>query len=380
MYLTDSGLAVMGPFSTSSEALRWIETGKTPDVALLDFQLGDGSCKALIDALLKRGVPIVMQSGLRPDPGMPPEVRSLPWLSKPMRYDDLRKALAQALSARPSTRAAKANGEFHTNAVRSTPNVKFKEQPLTHVLIKRLAALCPLSGVEQAKLVTAIARTYDIGGARDVTVMGEPGGNCHVLLEGMAAPYRMLPDGRRQITRFCVPGALLDLDGYVGGKMDHNVVTLGRCTIGVIAHQALRDLSREHPAIGLALWRHTLADTAVFREWVVNVGQRSAPERIAHVICEVFTRLRDAGLATEVDGKPTFNWPIKQTEIADATGITPVHVNRSLQAIRSNGLIELSRSTATIFDWDGLADLSGFETDYLAPVLPESGGGTHLSM
>ena len=118
-YLTGSGLAVMGPFSTSTEALRWIETGKTPDVALLDFQLGDGSCKALIDALLKRGVPIVMQSGLRPDPGMPPEVRSLPWLSKPMRYDDLRRALAQALSARPSTRAAKANGEFHTNAIRS---------------------------------------------------------------------------------------------------------------------------------------------------------------------------------------------------------------------------------------------------------------------
>ena len=80
--IADSGLAIIGPFATSSEALRWIETGKAPDVTLLDFQLGDGSCKALIDALLKRGVPIVMQSGLRPDPGMPPEVRSLPWLSQ----------------------------------------------------------------------------------------------------------------------------------------------------------------------------------------------------------------------------------------------------------------------------------------------------------
>ena len=251
---------------------------------------------------------------------------------------------------------------------------------MTHVLIKRLAALRPLSVLEQGKLVAAIARTYEVNRGRDVTVMGEPVGHCHVLLEGMTAPYRMLPDGRRQIMQFCVPGDILDLGGFVGGKMDHNVVALGRCAIGVIAHQALRDLSREHPAIALALWRHTLADTAVLREWVVNVGQRSALERIAHVICEVFMRLRDAGLATEIDGKPTFNWPIKQTEIADATGITPVHVNRSLQALRGSGLIQLSRSTATIFDWDGLADLSGFETDYLAPVLPESGGGTHLSM
>ena len=378
--LADSGLAIIGPFPTSSEALCWIETGNVPDVALLNFQLGDGSCKPLIDALLKRDVPIVMQSGLRPDPDMPPEVRSLPWLSKPVKDDDLRKALAQVFSPRPTARAAKANGGFYTNAVRSTPNVKFKEQPLTHVLIKRLAMLCPLSGVEQAKLVTAIARTYEVNRGRDVTVLGESEGSCHVLLDGIAAPYRMLSDGRRQITRFCIPGDLLDLDGFVGGKMDHNVVTLGRCTIGVIAHEALRGLSREHPAIALALWRHTLADTAVFREWVVNVGQRSALERIAHVICEVFTRLRDAGRAAEIDGRPTFDWHIKQTDIADATGITPVHVNRSLQALRGGGLIHLSHSTMTILDWDGLADLSGFETDYLVPVLPESGKGAHLTM
>lgn len=378
--VTDNGMRVIGPFTTSTDALRWIETSKAPDIALLNFKLNDGACTPLIYALQARGVPIVMQSGLSPDADMPPEVRGLPWLSKPVSDDDLRKALAQAMSALSLKRAAQPVGRFGAYAVHSTPDLKSEERPLTHVLSKRLTALCPLNEREREKLEAAVARTFEVDAGHDVIVMGRQRASCHVLLDGMAAPYRLLPDGRRQITRFAVPGDLLDLDGFVGGKMDHSVATLGRCTVGVIPHQVLRVLSREHPAIGMALWRHTLADTAVFREWVVNVGQRLAQERIAHVMCEVFTRLRDAGLASEINGRRTFTWPLTQTNIADATGITPVHVSRSLQALRGSGLIELSRTKVTILDWDGLVDMSGFETDYLHPVLPGSEARSHSHM
>jgi CRP-like cAMP-binding protein len=180
----------------------------------------------------------------------------------------------------------------------------------------------------------------------------------------MASCYKPLSDGKRQIVRFAFPGDFLDLDGYLG-TMDYSVATLGMCTVGVIPHQALRDLSRDNPDVANAFWRHTLADTAVFREWVVNVGQRSAQARIAHLICEVFSRLQEIGLATEIGGNRAFSWHVTQQDLADATGMSSVHVNRSLQQLRERGLIETSRDKVTILDWFGLKGLSGFKMDYL---------------
>ena len=116
----------------------------------------------------------------------------------------------------------------------------------------------------------------------------------------------------------------------------------------------------------MALWRHTLADAAMFREWVVNVGQRSGQERIAHLLCEVFSRLQEIGLAIEISGNRTFSWHVTQQDLADATGLSIVHVNRSLQVLRGRGLIETTRDKVTILDWPGLKDLAGFKADYLA--------------
>ena len=246
--------------------------------------------------------------------------------------------------------------------------VKTSGVPLTNIFIKRLKSLAALSETAAQAVADAVARTYEVKSGQDIVLSGAPPSQCHVLLSGMAAPYKLLSDGKRQIVRFAFPGDCLDLDGFVGGTMDHCVATLGSCTVGAIPHRALRDLSRDHPDIAMALWRHTLADTAVFREWVVNVGQRSAPARIAHLICEVFSRLQEIGLAIEISGNRTFFWHVTQQDLADATGMSTVHVNRSLQQLRGRGLVETNRDTVTILDWFGLKSLSGFKTDYLELV------------
>lgn len=237
---------------------------------------------------------------------------------------------------------------------------------MTDIFIKRLENLAPLSEPAAKAMAHAVVRTRTVKSGEDIVLSGTPQTNCHVLLKGMAAPYKVLSDGKRQIVRFAFPGDFLDLDAYVGGSIDYSVATLGPCTVGAIPHEALRNLSRNHADVAAALWHHTVADAAVSREWVVNVGRRSAQERISHLICEVFWRLQELGLATEVGGNRAFPWHVTQQDLADATGLSNVHVNRSLQDLRGRGLIGTERDRVIIFDWRGLKSLAGFTPEYLA--------------
>ena len=143
--------------------------------------------------------------------------------------------------------------------------------------------------------------------------------------------------------------------------MDHSLGTITRHKVGLIAHDVLRELIRSQPGIGERLWRETLIDAAVFREWITNVGSRDAYTRIGHLICEFYVRLRSVGLT---DGT-TFSFPITQTEIADATGLSTVHVNRNVQQLRADGLISLDRGVCTIPDFARLKEAGMFEPGYL---------------
>jgi CRP-like cAMP-binding protein len=243
--------------------------------------------------------------------------------------------------------------------------VKSSGDPLAKILIERLKNLAAISETAARAMASAVGRTFTANSGQDIMLSNTPRCECHVLLGGMAAPYKLLSDGKRQIVRFAFPGDFLDLDGYLGGTMDHSVATLGSCTIGVISHQALSEIARDHPDVAMALWRHTLADAAVLREWVVNVGRRSGQERLAHLLCEVFSRLQEVGLAVEISGNKTFSWYVRQQDLADATGLSSVHVNRSLQELRRRGLIEIKRNKVTIFYWPALNSLAGFKGDYL---------------
>jgi CRP-like cAMP-binding protein len=160
---------------------------------------------------------------------------------------------------------------------------------------------------------------------------------------------------------FHVPGDIPDLQSLHLRVLDHSLGTITPCEVGFVNHEDMRDLIRRFPRLGDVFWRDTLIDAAIFREWMVGIGRRDAYGRIAHLLCELMTKLTAVGLADGV----TCEMPITQAEFADALGLSTVHVNRVLQALRGNGLITLKGSTLTVLDWDGLTRAGEFDPMYL---------------
>jgi len=190
---------------------------------------------------------------------------------------------------------------------------------------------------------------------------GEPASVCTFLIKGFAFRQKLVSDGARQIISIHIAGEFLDLQNSLLDVADHNVQCLTRCLVGIIHKSALLDLIAARPNVRRALWLDSLIDSSIFREWVVNVGRRDARERIAHLLCELADRLRSAGLA---NGQP-YDFPLTQEQLADCTGLTAVHTNRTLQGLRRDGLISLSSSQLTILDWDRLAEIGDFNERYL---------------
>ena len=190
---------------------------------------------------------------------------------------------------------------------------------------------------------------------------GEPPTSCTLLLHGLAFRHKLVSDGARQIVSFHIPGEFLDLQDCLLEVTDHNLQALSRCTVAAVHKDALVELMAERPAVRRAVWLDTLIDASVFSEWVVNLGRRNARQRIAHLLCELAARLRAADAS---DGS-MYDFPVTQEQIADATGLTPVHTNRTLQSLRRSGLINLTSNKLTILDWDALAEVGGFSDRYL---------------
>jgi len=143
--------------------------------------------------------------------------------------------------------------------------------------------------------------------------------------------------------------------------MDHSLGALIPCKLAFIQHDDLRALMRNHFHLAGLFWRDTLIDAAVFRQWVVNVGRRQSPARMAHVLCELLVRLR----AVELVDDHAFDLPVTQGDLADALGITPVHVNRVLKDLRKQSLIALQGKFLKVLDWEGLQAAGEFDPTYL---------------
>jgi len=190
---------------------------------------------------------------------------------------------------------------------------------------------------------------------------GEPTTFCTLLISGFAFRQKLVNDGSRQIVSIHIPGELLDIQNSMLAVADHNLQTLTRSTIATVHKNAISDVMSARPNVRRAIWLDSLVDSSVFREWVVNVGRRDARARIAHLLCELAARLKAAGL-TEGD---MYDFPLTQEQIGDATGLTSVHTNRTLQSLRREGLIGLWSSRLTILDWNALADVGDFNERYL---------------
>jgi CRP-like cAMP-binding protein len=183
----------------------------------------------------------------------------------------------------------------------------------------------------------------------------------HLILEGWAARYKILPDGRRQFTAFLIPGDFCDLHVTILKQMDHGILALTSVTVASIPHGEMNELTESRPELTRALWWATLVDEGVLRAWLVNLGRREAYERVAHLMCEMHARMKNVGL---VHGG-AFELPLTQEQLADALGLTAVHVNRMLKRLRDEGLIRTGSKTLTILDADALGKASGFDPSYL---------------
>ena len=160
---------------------------------------------------------------------------------------------------------------------------------------------------------------------------------------------------------FHLPGDLLDVQNLLLHASDHNVQAISDATLAWIPQDRLRMLTRERPAIADALWRDSLIDASIFREWVLNVGRRDARSRIAHMLCEFAVRREAAGL-----GSPErFDLPMTQEDIADATGLTPIHVNRMLHSLSADGVIARDKRHVHIVDWNRMRRVADFDAAYL---------------
>lgn len=158
-----------------------------------------------------------------------------------------------------------------------------------------------------------------------------------------------------------VPTEFVDLQNGLLGVADHSVQSLDGSEVAVIPQASLLELSSTRAAVRLAMWIDTLVDASIFREWVVNVGRRDSRARIAHLLCELVVRLENIGASR--DGM--YDFPLTQEQIADATGLTPVHTNRTLQSLRKGGLIQLTARSLSVLDWEGLRAVGDFDELYL---------------
>ena len=228
-------------------------------------------------------------------------------------------------------------------------------------LVRKLCSISPISEDEE-QCIRALPLSVKEMGADEVIVReGDRPFACCLLIEGFVCRYKFTDEGKRQIFSFHTPGDIPDLQSFHLKRMDHSLGTLTRCKVAFIPHDSIANLTRRCPRVGDVLWRDTLIDAAVFREWMIGIGRRSAYTRIAHVLCEVFVRLKAVGLT---DGDQC-EWPITQAEIGDALGLSTVHVNRSLQELRGDGLIELGGGSLRILDWNGLKKAGEFDPTYL---------------
>ncbi len=234
--------------------------------------------------------------------------------------------------------------------------------------IAKIERRSSLPEAARSALLRLPMRIRQVGVYQDIVREGDRTGACCFVESGLVSRHRTLPSGARQIVSFHIPGDMVDLQAALILVSDHGIRTHIPTTIVEIPHDDILRIAAEHPAVGRAFWFDTLVDAAIFREWTVNVGRRNTRQRAAHLLLEFATRFEAAGLAR--DG--TFELPVSQSDLADALGITAVHMNRTMQWLRGERLIRTHMRSVTIENRAAMAELAAFDPLYLHPEGPRA--------
>ena len=228
-------------------------------------------------------------------------------------------------------------------------------------LVRKLRVRDKVTDAEADILRNAVAKVEEFPAGRTLVVPEQKLDQSMLIVSGFAARYKDLRNGQRQITDIHVSGDFTDLHGFVLKRLEHHIGTLTPLRMAMVPHDRLTRISEEHPHLLRMLWLSTLIDAAIQRERMLSIGRRSAVARVAHLMCELYTRL---SLVNEVDGL-SFSLPITQMDIADVTGLTSVHVNRMLRELRDRKLVTFRNATVEIHDLAGLERAADFDRSYL---------------
>jgi CRP-like cAMP-binding protein len=233
--------------------------------------------------------------------------------------------------------------------------------PAEHPLFSKLARRLVLSEAEAAAVRAVPVEVVPVKRDQNISREGDRPSRSCLVLEGVVCSSKMVAGGKRQIMALHIAGDGPDLHSLHLTLLDSDIWAITDGRLAYMAHKDLRALNREHPRLGEELWRTTLVDGSIYREWMVNVGQREAPSRMAHLCCETMLRMEEAGLGQN----GTCPFPVTQTDLSEMASMSPVHVNRTLQTLRGQNLISFGKGSLTIHNWDRLVALGDFRSDYL---------------
>lgn len=272
--------------------------------------------------------------------------------SEPLRAGDCPVCL------RSIDRSARFSSEPHVCGL-----VTIKKQPARSgfgYLIQKLRSLGVSSDSEIDAILSRISVRAATRRGEDIIAPGSSPKHSTVLLDGVACLYERLKDGKRQIYAFQYPGDFSDLHQHVLPETNNEiaVAAITDCSIGIIEHRDLKDLIAQYPSLGLALWRATMLEGSIFRKSLLNVGRQPALQRVAHILCEQLARREGVG----INGATV---PLTQMDLADATGLSIVHVNRTFQELRRMKILSKEGRTITVVDRVRLVALAGFDGNYL---------------
>lgn len=227
-------------------------------------------------------------------------------------------------------------------------------------LVAKLSRLTHLADVDSEAIRELCFDQRRLNTRDELLTQGQRPEHAFLLIEGWAMRYKTLPDGRRQVLSYMLPGDISHVHVFASERMDYSVRLLGAAQVAVFSRTMMSDLLERSPATQRALWRSSLVDACIAGEWLVNIGARDAYGRLAHLFAELWYRRN----AVDPIREPFFELPMTQFHLAETVGTTTVHVNRTLKRMRADGLIDAS-GKVRIRDIDGLVSASGFDPSYL---------------
>jgi CRP-like cAMP-binding protein len=227
--------------------------------------------------------------------------------------------------------------------------------------LKKLRIRDTLSAEEEKEVRSLVSHTIQVPADRTFIRAGQELRESTLLLDGWMARAKDLQSGQRQLAELQVPGDFTDLHGFTLKRLDHEIVTITACTVGVVPHERLKAMTERFPHLTRLYWFMTNLDAAIQREWTLSLGRRTALSRMAQLFCELLVRLEIAGLASN----DAYDFPLTQVEVAECLGLTAVHVNRTLQELRRMNLIEVRDRRVDILDREGLRRVAEFDPSYL---------------